>query len=488
MAPKRAPVTATITMHRLYKDAPTDRNGDVPIAIRQMNMHCDAVMYRASKTDAVPSYCLTTACEWLINCEDRDIAFDDVVLAVRKINRKDVSEIHSVTFELYSRALTANELREYVRRLHDEYVAFTSQQLTSSPCIFEQRDKAGDFRGSPFDDAENKKRHDIANAPKHLAFAKYPFQSNKTFDSLCGPDAKQVCDRVRFFMDNKAWYDAKGIPYRLGILLSGESGSGKSSCIKAIANMTRRHIVNINFANIRTSTQLRKLFQSEDLHVFEDDDKATLVKLNVPLNQRIYVLEEIDAVGTDVINDRRLNAGAPDKIADELSLADILQVLDGTLEAPGRIVIVTSNYPERMDKALVRPGRLDLFVKFGNATSETLVELYEKLNDKSFPENYVDKLPDEELSVAEAIEVIFRNFDASVERFIIELRIYSKNKRDAEEAILNEIATIAAVAPPETSCKSTEVEWHPNTNPERTAKPAEPAQDAVRPRCTTPIR
>ena len=439
---------SVICLMRLYKDAPTDRNGEIMSSVKQMNMYSDAVMHRASKSPSIPSYCLTNACEWLINTEDFSILLDDdVVFNVLSIARKHLCEIQNVKIELRSKLLTTNELKAYIHTLCNEYATFMSQQLTSSSCIFEQKDKPNqDFRGSPYGDDVQRRQYDIVNAPKYLAFAKYPFFSNKTFDSLCGPDTKLVCDRVKFFIENAAWYNKKGVPYRLGILLSGESGSGKSSCIKAIANLTHRHIINVNFANIKTGTQLRRLFQSDDLHVYEDEEKADVIKLKIPLNQRLYVLEEIDAIGTELTNDRRLsNHASKERVVDEISLADILQVLDGTMEVPGRIVIMTSNYPERLDKALIRPGRIDLCIKFGNASRDTLIELYEKLTDKAFPPNYKDKLPEATLSVADATEVIFRNFESPVKQLISELCIFALNKQALETNQLNEIGIKGAL-------------------------------------------
>jgi tRNA uridine 5-carbamoylmethylation protein Kti12 len=52
-----------------------------------------------------------------------------------------------------------------------------------------------------------------------------------------------------FFINNKAWYDEKGIPYTLGLLHSGNPGTGKTSTLKCLANETKRHIFNINFNN-----------------------------------------------------------------------------------------------------------------------------------------------------------------------------------------------------------------------------------------------
>jgi SpoVK/Ycf46/Vps4 family AAA+-type ATPase len=44
---------------------------------------------------------------------------------------------------------------------------------------------------------------------------------------------------------------------------------------------------------------------------------------------------------------------------DALNLAGVLNVLDGVVDTPGRILIMTSNHPEKLDPALIRPGRID---------------------------------------------------------------------------------------------------------------------------------
>ena len=71
---------------------------------------------------------------------------------------------------------------------------------------------------------------------------------------------------------------------------------------------------------------------------------------------------------------------------------------------------MTSNRPEILDKALIRPGRIDVSVKFGCANRKLIVEMYESFFCSAFTEHLTNRLPDEKLTAAEVGQVLFRNF------------------------------------------------------------------------------
>lgn len=156
---KDASYRGKVLLQRLYKDAPTDRNGEVPNNIKQMNMHADAVMHAASKHQETSSYCLTSECEWLISVENTDIPLGDnislKVLAIKR-GRATIFNILSVDLEVSSKTQSAAHIQ---KALHDDFVAYNQLQLTSSPCIFEQKERQStDVRGCPYEDPVAKKR------------------------------------------------------------------------------------------------------------------------------------------------------------------------------------------------------------------------------------------------------------------------------------------------------------------------------------------
>lgn len=65
-----------------------------------------------------------------------------------------------------------------------------------------------------------------------------------------------------------------------------------------------------------------------------------------------------------------------DSGSDKLTLSFLLNLLDGILETPGRILVMTSNYPDRLDKALIRPGRIDLILKFDFCNIDDMNEMF----------------------------------------------------------------------------------------------------------------
>lgn len=410
-----APYSLVVSRHY---NPPKDNNDEPPAAVRRMNQYADALLFKVLQMDNVPSLMMGMNGEWTLHKEGKRLKMcNDIYLTVTKTDRNEW-DVNAIEFTLTSSRKPATQLLRYVSELLEEYTRHTNNAMGGNIYFFDHKEMQ-DFRGNPYENTSSsvQKRFDILNAPKHLSFQQLPFHSNKTFENLCGPEVDLVAKRVRFFMNKREWYDSKGVPWQLGFLFSGTSGSGKSSCVRAMANLTKRHIINVNFANIKTVTQLKKLFYSEELNVYKEDESRECNRLKIPMDRRIYVLEEIDALGGTIIDrQRRVDTDhcsvTSKTVQDEIMLGDVLQILDGNMETPGRIIVVTSNHPEQLDEALIRPGRIDVNVRFGPASRETIAKMYEKMHEQSLTPGQVRELPDCVLSPADVMEVMFRNFGA----------------------------------------------------------------------------
>jgi hypothetical protein len=108
-----------------------------------------------------------------------------------------------------------------------------------------------------------------------------------------------VAHRTRFFLEHRDWYDRKGIPYTLGFMFHGLPGTGKTSTVKAIANEGRRHIINVQLSEIKTKAAAAEpLLQRSDCRATTAANTETYT---IPVSERLYVIEDIDAMGDTVL-------------------------------------------------------------------------------------------------------------------------------------------------------------------------------------------
>ena len=77
---------------------------------------------------------------------------------------------------------------------------------------------------------------------------------------------------------------------------------------------------------------------------------------------------------------------------DELNLTGLLNVLDGVVDTPGRMLVMTSNHPEMLDPALIRPGRIDKKLFLGHLRYEDLVCMMEHYFQTALTEHQVQRL------------------------------------------------------------------------------------------------
>ncbi|KAK4081892.1 hypothetical protein Purlil1_11484 [Purpureocillium lilacinum] len=89
--------------------------------------------------------------------------------------------------------------------------------------------------------------------------------------------------------------------------------------------------------------------------------------------------------------DRRKSSSSGRKVValESISLSGLLNAIDGVASHEGRVLIMTTNKPESLDEALIRPGRVDVQVAFMNASSEQAAELFYRMYEASRPRQRV---------------------------------------------------------------------------------------------------
>ena len=225
----------------------------------------------------------------------------------------------------------------------------------------------------------------------------------------------------------------------MGILLHGKPGTGKTSCIKAIASMTNRHLFEIPLRNIKTQKELKEIFYGSKVNGVEMDFK-----------KKIYILEEFDCIidrfvdrklkksmrnnetnfddgnnnsieqkfnnnltntpvsnlnyqnrnrnnmestipginynsNSNLVNNNftNLNQSLYENDSEGVTLDGLLTILDGCVEQHGPIFIATTNHIDLIDKALIRPGRFDICLKLDNANEEIIIQMINHFNKKN---------------------------------------------------------------------------------------------------------
>jgi hypothetical protein len=357
------------------------------------------------------------------------IALEDDYNAVLVGQTKDTQ-----TVELFSYVHCAQEIRKFVEKAVYNYSLTVKNKLEkNTKYYFNMVPVKAPITYMPNDITH--KPDEIKNyskLPPTMEFIMKPFQTNRKFTNLFGEDVALIRNRVKFFVENRRWYDDKGIPYTLGLLLSGPPGTGKTSTIKCIANETNRHIINVNLNNDVTKAQLENLFSNETI-VVQGNQQQGSSKANqmphpllIPSDQRIYVLEDVDCQ----MQNRELTG---DNEAYMVDLSFMLNLLDGVLETPGRILIMTSNYPERLDKALIRPGRIDVLAKLDNCTNSTMIKMIEYFYERSLKpkeREFIMSLPERHITPAELSRIMFEHMTNIQEA----LRAVSKYVQDVSNA------------------------------------------------------
>jgi mitochondrial chaperone BCS1 len=185
----------------------------------------------------------------------------------------------------------------------------------------------------------------------------------------------------------KKWYSNRGIPYRRGYLLHGPPGTGKTSLCFALAGVLqlRIYVANLNSKNLTEDT-LSTLFRdlpARCIVLLEDIDSAGLA---VSRKDDQSVIEaKTNSDDTQKSSSETTGAAAgpnlPSTESNEssnkgISLSGFLNIIDGVASSEGRILVMTTNHMEKLDKALLRPGRCDLIVHFSYANSDMIKGLF----------------------------------------------------------------------------------------------------------------
>ena len=206
--------------------------------------------------------------------------------------------------------------------------------------------------------------------------------------------------------EQAAIYQRKGIPYRRGYLLQGPPGTGKTSLVHAVAGKFHLNVYTISLSSPNIS----------------DED---LLQLFSKLPARCVVLfEDIDQAGLPNRGSSTQRTSSNDPpISVPITLSGFLNAIGGITTPEGPCFIYSTNKPENLDPALLRPGRIDKTFQFELASRPQIKSMFNRMfdlvakDDESKGKRFASMIPERSKSTA------------AIEGFLLE------HQNDPDEAI-----------------------------------------------------
>ncbi|KAJ7263450.1 P-loop containing nucleoside triphosphate hydrolase protein [Mycena rebaudengoi] len=214
------------------------------------------------------------------------------------------------------------------------------------------------------------------------SWARAVTKNRRAFSTLILPNGikELLLADAKEFLESEEWYTFAGVPHRRGYLLYGEPGTGKSSTIHALAGELGLEIYFISLAapgiDDYTLGRLIRDTPSRCILLIEDIDCA------FPSREDDDDEPQLDLKGNPIPKE-------PIPPRSQVTLAGLLNVLDSVASEEGRLTFATTNHIEQLDPALIRPGRMDMKIQYGLATSAQLEQMFDRFypyNDESSAE------------------------------------------------------------------------------------------------------
>ncbi|KAI8803357.1 P-loop containing nucleoside triphosphate hydrolase protein [Cladochytrium replicatum] len=198
--------------------------------------------------------------------------------------------------------------------------------------------------------------------------------------------AESIIHDIKEFYESETWYADRGIPYRRGYLFYGHPGTGKTSLVTALAGELQLNIYVINLSGLLSDEGLSQMMVSTS-------------------SKCILLLEDVDAALASTNRaEKTPQNGARREL--QVTLSGLLNALDGAAAQEGRIVVMTTNHIEKLDPALIRPGRVDRKIFFDLATQWQARELFLQFfrgsdeSHEALADTFAKAIPERKVSMA----------------------------------------------------------------------------------------
>jgi hypothetical protein len=278
-------------------------------------------------------------------CQNEAFLIDKELEIYGKIKHNDVKRgegseaISYKTIELviYSYQITHRKLIEWIEKIHDNWTMKMENNLRNG-FLF------------TWEIEWNQRDHSLYKLRKYN-------QTSVSFENTFFPNKELLIKELDNFKNGKKEWDKRGQPWQYGVALTGEKGTGKTRILKCISKYMERHLYVISLCDEFPINVLIKIMH------------GILNEIVLRCEEFILVFEEIadqsDLISkrdeeTDPREDKEIKIENKKEIKKRRQfLSKFLPAIDGISERVGGMIIMTTNYVERLDPALIRPGRID---------------------------------------------------------------------------------------------------------------------------------
>ncbi|CAI9272330.1 unnamed protein product [Lactuca saligna] len=229
------------------------------------------------------------------------------------------------------------------------------------------------------------------------------------------------------FVERREYYRKVGKAWKRGYLLYGPPGTGKSSLIAAMANHLNFDIYDLELTDVKSNSELRTLLVATA-------NRSILVVEDIDCSVKFHDREAAEAARALAQKKGKLISGEEKNV----TLSGFLNYIDGLWSTCGdeRIIIFTTNHKEKLDPALIRPGRMDVHIHMSYCTPcgfRQLVSNYLGITHHTLFKQIEDLMCEINVTPAEIAEQLLKNDDPDIV-FDGLIEFFDVKRKENEEA------------------------------------------------------